>query len=119
MQDDQLPAETRRDLSALLVRGLERAGAKACRLIRHLRRHTDPPADIEVRSILGHHYTGLVLVEGNEVIWGVVVRTGNAVTPRSEPPPVLRPHEPTYREDDPSLFLRGWADNPREDGEPW
>lgn len=121
MDDEHIPHSTRRDVAALLVLAVEQGARVVLRVARRMRRHTDPPSDIEVRSILGHEYTGLLLIEGNRVLGGFVIRSGGsgpeAVSPRPSPapPPIILPREQEER----SPFLRGWAESGHREDEPW
>lgn len=122
---DSLPAKTMRDLGILLVVVGELAWEGTKTALRRYRHLVEPPADIQVRSTRGEEYTGLLIIDGNTVVAGIVVRTG-----RSSPGPSAPGRAPTRglltpsprdiyppRETRNEEYLPSWADTGDEDEE--
>jgi len=123
MEQNPLPLKTLRDLSTLLVVVAEIAWDGTRRALRRFRPYIEPPSDLEVRSTGGAEYSGVLLIDDNDILAGVVVRTGHRGTQPREPPssfgrirePLVTPpgHEPSGRDG----YLRGWAEDPRSEEE--
>lgn len=115
---DTLPPSTLRDLGAILAALAAMLLEKAARILSKLRPFAEPPDDLKVHSTRGASYSGGIVIDENEVIGGVVVRVGQR-TPAA--PPVqqrpLIPPDPYDRRD--RQFLRGWAEDPREEDDAW
>jgi hypothetical protein len=80
-----------------------------------------PPPDIKVYSTQGHEYTGMIMVDHNEVEGGVISRVGydpvKASTPNNR---TLITAPPRHHDYDSSPYLRGWAEDPRQqEDESW
>ncbi|MBX3275281.1 MAG: hypothetical protein KF729_33755 [Sandaracinaceae bacterium] len=129
-----LPLHTLRDLGLVLVFVADTALDGARRALRRLHPYVAPPPDLQIQSTTGALYTGVLLIDDNDVLAGLVMRVGY------EPPPPAAPH----RLERPSTFgaspwrsssplarrfddedeeddsrLPSWADDPRSEREPW
>jgi hypothetical protein len=112
-----LPQKTIRDLVELVAYFTERALAKLKQMIQALGPFVGPPEDMEVRTRDGAEYTGVVVLESNEVTGGIVARTGQSL-PHYSPPSLDRVWpRPEPRS---QSGLTHWANDPRDDEEdPW
>lgn len=80
-----------------------------------------PPPDLKVHSTMGHVYSGVVVVDRNEVEGGAVAKVGFDASTANGPygsgglitPP------PRRRDYDESPYLRSWAEDPRQEDDPW
>lgn len=110
MNSADLPPRTVRDLGALMVYFAELAwhGSKAA--LRAFAPLVRPPDDMEVRTADGGLYTGAIVLEGNRVATGAVVRVGQDLpdAPVQDRNPWSSPNE------DPPDELRHWAIDPRD-----
>ena len=100
-----------------------------------LRPYIEPPPDLRVHSVEGGIYTGILLVDKNEILAGVVIRTGHQAPPappryerpssldssswRSSSPLARRFEEDEEDEEDENEKLPSWADDSRDRNEPW
>ncbi len=125
---NHLPVQTLRDLGVLLVVTAELAWQGTKKLAARLEPLVTPPEDIEVRSRIGSTYSGVLLIERNRVLAGIVIRTGHHPPRDDDEEPSLfttrrrRPFvTPPPVEDDPyrdhQSRLPGWAEDPRDRGE--
>lgn len=131
-----LPTQTLRDLAvvAVLVADVAWDGAKDA--MARLRPYVEPPADLSLRSSIGGLYTGVLLVDRNEILAGLVIRAGH------ESPPERESSSP-YRgsltcgssarwgssslagrfeeedDDDNESRLPGWGEDPRDARDRW
>lgn len=131
-----LPTKTLRDLAlvAVLVADVAWDGAKEA--MARLRPYVHPPADLRVRSSVGGLYTGLLLVDRNEILAGFVIRAGHEAPPELElatarRSPITRSPSPRWGssslarvfeeedEDDNDSRLPGWGEDPRDVRDPW
>ena len=123
MDQDPLPLNTLRDLATLLVVVAEVAWEGTRRTLRRVRPYIEPPPDLEVRSSRGAEYSGVLLIDGNDIVAGVVARTGQ--NEPSSPPAMHRtirdplgvivPTEENHSRGD--GYLRGWAEDARTEEE--
>lgn len=123
--DDQLPHATLRTLSLVLVAVFDIARDGLADVVQRLRPLVEPPDDMRVASTVGAIYTGVLVIERNSVIAGVVVEVGRIGAPARPaivtPPPASTPT--SHYESRLSRFeqrderegrLPGWADDPRD-----
>lgn len=119
----EIPKPTLHGLAFLVVLAFEttRSGLRSTldRLLPHVR----PPTDLRVSSTQGHTYTGVVIIDDNDVLAGVVARTGR--TAQASPAPTARRFSPVRRsslqasfddeleDDGDDCRLPGWAEDPR------
>ena len=125
MEQNSLPQTTLRDLATVLVIVVELAWDGTRRVLRRVRPYIDPPPDLEVRSTKGAEYTGIILIDDNQILTGVVVRTGQADLPpltssfgTTRKPLVTTPptdDSHSHREG----YLRGWAEDTRDEEDAW
>lgn len=117
---EDLPDATIRDLAELISHLTRQAIERLRELIRSLGPLVTPPAGMEVRTDDNSEYTGVVVLESNEVTAGVVTRVGPSV-PRYSPPAHERPWPSSGRRDEQrGSALAHWAVDGREDeDEPW
>lgn len=101
-----LSTTTLRDLAVVVVLVADVAWEGAKDALARLRPYVEPPADLEVRSSEGALYTGILLVDRNDVLAGIVIRTGH------EPPPSTgsryTPPLTSSRFDSPASRSAGW-----------
>ena len=102
-----LSTTTLRDLAVVVVLVADVAWEGAKDALARLRPYVEPPADLQVRSSEGALYTGILLVDRNDVLAGIVIRTGN------EPPPstgsrYTPPLTSSSRFDTPPSRSAGW-----------
>ena len=123
MNDYSLPARTLRDLGILLVVVAETAWKGAKTIVRRLSPFMAPPSDLMVHSTKGAEYTGVLLIDDNDIVAGAVVCTGHEppsrglITPAPETAPRPPPDDSLSRRDG---YLRGWSEDPRdEEGDVW
>ncbi|MBZ0121485.1 MAG: hypothetical protein K8H88_31100 [Sandaracinaceae bacterium] len=123
--DDELPRETLRALSAILVVIFEIARDGTRRVVDRIRPIVSPPDGLRLTGG-GVLYTGVVVIEGGRVIAGIVIEVGRerdcvAPSPTSRSPLIT----PPSRFDDPARFhdpsrpdrsgrLPGWAEDSRD-----
>ncbi len=88
--DDELPRETLRALSAVLIVIFETARDGTRRAIERMRPLVTPPDGLRVTGRLGALYTGVVIIERSAVIAGIVIEIGregsDGSSGRDEPP---------------------------------
>jgi hypothetical protein len=117
MNHDELSTETVRATGAVLVAIFRTAVARARRVLGHLRPLLEPPEDLRVTGSMGVVYSGVVVIERNVIVAGVVIEVGRVghggAPPRAHIPPPSRYEEPG-RFEDPRERLPGWADDPRD-----
>lgn len=130
MPEEQLPIGTVRDLRVMLGAVLEIVRDTAREIAEHLRPFVEPPEDMRVVGDAGVIYSGIVVIDAGRVVAGIVIEVGRVTTaPAREPiitpsprPAYERPRSPFsgitdhYERDG---RLPGWADDPREEDEPW
>ena len=128
-----LSTTTIRDLALIVVLLADAAWDGAKEALERLRPYVDPPPDMSIRSSLGAVYTGVILVDKNEVIAGIVIRVGQQAAPATPPPRYERPSSmgsSPWRssspladrlgdEEDDDGKLPSWADGSRDRSEPW
>ena len=126
-----LHPSTLRDLALVIVLVADAAWDGTKKAMARLRPYIEPPEDLEIRSYVGGVYTGVLLIDRNDVIAGVVVRVGqrspsDPSTPRtsavSSPwsarsSPLVTPSSSHYRgdheQDNDDGKLPGWAEDSR------
>ncbi len=98
-----------------------------------LRPYVEPPSDLSVRSSLGGLYTGILLVERNKILTGIVIRSGHEPHDPPASPPFGRritgsPTSPWASrsladvlddDDDDDGRLPGWGEDPRDVRDRW
>lgn len=128
---DHIPTTTLRTVGLLLVVAFEAARDGLRTTVGRIQPYLRAPADLRVHSTLGHHYSGVVLIDDNEVLGGVVARTGRSAgqhrptthspTPSRSPARRLFGDKITagdfddFEEDDDGK-LPSWASDPRDGG---
>lgn len=126
--DEQIPHTTLRTLSLVLIAVFDIAREGLSEVVERLRPLVEPPEDIRVVSTVGAIYTGVLVVERNTIIAGLIVEVGRVTaTPRAPivtPPPRYEAPGRFDRHDDPREGrLPGWAEDPRDlfrdEDEPW
>lgn len=128
-----LPTKTIRDLALVVVLIADAAWDGVKEALERLRPYIDPSPDMSVRSSVGALYTGVILIDKNEVIAGIVIRVGQQAAPATPPPRYERPpslSSSPWRssspladrlgdEEDDDGKLPSWADDARDRSEPW
>jgi hypothetical protein len=78
-----------------------------------------PPRDLRVYSTENHEYSGVILVDHNEVEGGAVAKVGYDASKASGPygSGSLVTPPPSYREPERSPYLKSWAEDPRQEEE--
>lgn len=119
--DEELPSETLRTLTTVLVAIFDIAREGVSEVVERLRPLVDPPDNLRIVSPIGAHYTGLLIVERNAVVAGIVIEVGRVTpAPAASREPIITP--PSHY-DDRGRFeqrderegrLPGWADDPRD-----
>ncbi|MCZ7679799.1 MAG: hypothetical protein M5U28_13960 [Sandaracinaceae bacterium] len=125
-----LPTTTLIDLAILVVAVADAAWVGTKKALVRLRPYVEPPADVEVRSTIGATYTGVLLIDKNEIIAGIVVRTGHRPPPMesgdryrspsltsswsSRSPLVTPSSHSRFDDDDEDCKLPSWAEDPRD-----
>jgi hypothetical protein len=117
--DDLLPPRAATDLVAVLIAAAQLAWTSARAAARAFAPVVRPPRALRVRADDGREYSGLVLIKGNEILFGIVVCTGHGEpvrTPTFGGPIVTPPpRDPFDRQ-----YMKPWASDPRdEEDEPW
>jgi hypothetical protein len=122
-----LNAQTLRDLGAILAVLADMAVVHAQRVARRIEPHIRPPSDLEVRSSAGARYTGILIVDGNQVLGGIVIRSGVTVERASNVPLAGRTRSSSWSstslargpddDEDDDCRLPGWAEDGRDS--PW
>lgn len=129
---DHIPTTTLRTFGLLLVVAFEAARDGVRTAAGRIQPYLRSPADLRVHSTLGHHYSGVVLIDDNEVLAGIVARTGRSAaqhrTTTHSPPTSRSPSArrlfgdhtsaaelPDFEEDDDGK-LPSWASDPRDGG---
>ncbi len=125
----ELPRSTLRNLGLVLVVAFETARTGLRAAVSRIHPHLRPPPDLRVESTEGHTYTGLLLVDDNDVFAGIVSRTGRASERhehRHRERPLVTPgrgsRSPLFDddlEDEDDCKLPSWASDPREGGHRW
>lgn len=117
---ETLPIKTVRDLGALLVCLTELAWDGTKTAIERIAPFFRPPDDMRITTDEGV-YTGVVVVEENDVTAGAVVRVGQEAPNHGTPRQIERPWSSSSRHDDePGTALRHWAIDSRDDeDDPW
>lgn len=113
----ELPKRTLRDLGLLLVVAFDAARLGVRATVTCLRPWLEPPKDLRVHSSQGYAYSGVLVIDDNEVLAGVVVKTGNQSSHEASATRVGdwmlgSSEEPVDK------HMPGWADDGRE-GHPW
>ena len=122
----EIPKPTLHDLAFLIVVAFDTARSGLRSTLERALPHVRPPADLRVSSTSGHTYTGIVVIDDNEVLAGVVTRTGRTIeaTPvrprhRSLSPVRRSPLQSSFtadledEDDEDDCRLPGWAEDPR------
>lgn len=126
--DEQIPHTTLRTLSLVLIAVFDIAREGFSDVVERLRPLVEPPEDMRVVSTVGAIYTGVLVVERNTIIAGIVVEVGRVTAatrgPVVTPPPHYeRPGRFDRREDPREGRLPGWGEDPRDlfrdEDEPW
>ncbi|MDH5491432.1 MAG: hypothetical protein OEY14_05715 [Myxococcales bacterium] len=129
---DHIPTTTLRTVGLLLVVAFEAASDGLRNAVERIQPYLRPPADLRVHSTLGHSYTGIVVIDDNDVLGGIVARTSRsaeAARPTAHSPSLPR-HRPARSlfgdddsvsdfddlDDDDEGKLPGWAADPRDGG---
>jgi hypothetical protein len=112
-----LPKQTVHDLTDVIRTLTSRAVQALKLLLERLAPWVRPPDDMEVRCRDGSQFTGVLVIEGNDVQGGAVVRTGQeaAPAPYNAPRPPARPWSSA---DDDRSRLTHWAMDDREQEDP-
>ena len=128
---EDLPRSTLRNLGLVLVVAFETARTGLRAAVRRIHPHLRPPSDLRVESTEGHTYTGMILIDDNDILGGVVSRTGSSGESahyRRRATPLVSPvrgapstsfegeHDD---EDDEDCKLPSWASDPREERHRW
>ena len=115
---ESLPSKTIRDLGAIVIYVAELAWQWTKTVVAKVAPFVRPPDDMVVSCRDGSQYTGILLIEDNDVEAGAVVHSGQGV-PEYRPPE--RPwSKPTPDKDEPGTAIKHWAlDEPDEDEPPW
>ena len=119
----EIPKPTLHGLAFLVVVAFDTARSGLHSTLERLLPHVRPPADLRVSSTRGHTYTGVVVIDDNDVLAGVVARTGRTI---ETAPSHRRSFSPLRRsslqasfsdeledEGDGDCRLPGWAEDPR------
>lgn len=125
-----LSTKTIRDLALVAVLIADAAWDGTKDALARLRPYIEPPPDLRVHSIEGGVYTGILLVDKNEILAGLVIRTGHQTAPpRNERPSSLgssawRSSSPLARrfedeDDDEDGKLPSWSDDQRDRSDSW
>jgi hypothetical protein len=124
-----LNAQTLRDLGAILAVLADIAVVHARRVARRIEPHITPPPDLEVRSTAGARYTGILIVDQNEILGGIVIRSVVVVERASNVPLAGRTRSSSWSstslargpddDEDDDCRLPGWADDTRDGGQRW
>jgi hypothetical protein len=122
-----LTSQTLRDLGVVLVVLADLAVDRTKRALRRIEPHLIPPPDLEVRSTAGARYTGILIVDQNEVLGGIVIRSGVTVERASNVPLAGRTRSSSWSstslarrpddDEDEDCRLPGWAEDGRDS--PW
>lgn len=128
---DHIPTTTLRTVGLLLVVAFEAASDGLRNAVGRIQPYLRAPADLHVHSTQGHHYSGVVLIDDNEVLAGIVARTGRSAGHRTttHSPSTSRSRSarrlfgdhtsaPEYDdiEEDDEGKLASWASDPRDGG---
>lgn len=131
-----LPTPTLRDIAVVVVLMADAAWDGAKDAIARLKPYVEPPPDLGVRSSIGGLYTGILLVDRNEILAGLVFRAGqeappdrepvasshrsltSSSSPRWSPSPLSRVFEEDD-EDEAESRLPGWGEDPRDARDRW
>lgn len=117
---DELPTETLRALSAVLIAIFDIARDGLNEVVERLRPLVEPPEDMRVTGTSGVIYTGIVIIERGFVVAGIVIEVGRSASspPAAPRGPVITP-PPSFdqrgRFDEREGRLPGWAEDPRDD----
>ncbi|MFO0680532.1 MAG: hypothetical protein U0234_00710 [Sandaracinus sp.] len=128
--DEELPNATLRTMGIVLVAIFDIGRDGIAAVVERLRPLVEPPEGLRVTSPNGAFYSGLLVVERNVVVAGIVIEVGRTL---SQQPEVRREPivTPPSRYDDRGRFearderegrLPGWAEDPRDlftEDEPW
>lgn len=133
-----LPTSTLLDLAIVVIAIADTAWEGTKKALVRLRPYVEPPVDIEVRSTIGAIYTGVLLIDRNEIIAGIIVRAGHRPPPtdssdRYRSPslsspwssstsrsPLVTPPSRSRFDDDDDCKLPSWAEDTRDrEEDPW
>lgn len=121
--NEDLPNATLRTMGALLIAVYDIAREGVTEVIDRLRPLVEPPDDLRITSPVGAVYTGLLIIERNVVIAGIVVEvariTAHVREPMVTPPPRYDDRGRFERRDDRDGHLPGWAEDPRDLRDPF
>jgi hypothetical protein len=110
------------DLIPVLAELARRAWQNIKTLASKIYELVQPPSDLKVHSTRGHEYTGVIMVDHNEVEGGAVARVGfdpaKASGPYNGGGTLVTP-APRYSDREQSPYLKSWAEDPRQEEEPW
>ena len=117
--DDELPKQTVRDISIVLVALFEIAIDRARRALDQLRPFVEPPEDLRIVGANGVVFSGVVVIERGVVVAGIIVEVGRVMTaapaprePLVTPPPRFETRG-RFERDDRDARLPGWGEDPR------
>lgn len=117
--NDDLPKETIRAMGAVLVAIFYIALDGTRDVLEQLQPLVEPPEDLRVTGSMGVVYNGVVVIERNAVIAGIVIEVGRTTTSSPAREPLITPPS---RYDDRGRFERrderegrlpGWGEDPR------
>jgi hypothetical protein len=116
--NEDIPNATLRTMGALLIAIYDIAREGVTEVVERLRPLVEPPENLRVTSPVGAFYTGLLVVERNVVIAGIVIEVGRVVSAAREPvitpPPRYDERGRFERHDEREGRLPGWAEDPRD-----
>jgi hypothetical protein len=127
MHDNTLPPSTLRTMGVVFVLIFDLALRKGREVVDKVKPLVEPPDELRISSRTGTLYTGILVLDRNEVQAGIVVATGfdplAAQAARVPSPPIGRAPEPGPRRDV-GTALRHWSEDRSlydedDGGPPW
>lgn len=114
--EQELPTATLRAMGALLIAVYDIAREGVHEVVERLRPLVEPPDELRVTSPIGAFYTGVIVIERNVVVTGIVIEVGRTAArePLVTPPPRYDDRGRFERREDPGARLPGWGEDPRE-----
>jgi hypothetical protein len=114
MNDNTLPTSTLRTMGVVIVLLFDLALRKGREVVEKVKPLVEPPDEIRISSRSGTLYTGVLVLDRNEVQAGIVVATGfdplGASQARAPTPTIGRAADPTPRRDT-GAGLRHWSED--------